>query len=97
MFKLKKLIFKQIIFLLSIFVKPFKNYWLISLSHGGGSFEAENCKKYVFLSKEYMKERLMREFTGLVFISYKYLKIIKNVIKNLKKDKNCKNFFLKKY
>ena len=59
MSKLKKLIFKQIIFLLSIFVKPFKNYWLISLSHGGGSFEAENCKKFFFeevlniLSKNY--------------------------------------------
>ena len=53
MFKLKKLIFKQIIFLISIFVKPIKNYWLISLSHGGGSFEAENCKKFAeFLKKE---------------------------------------------
>ena len=53
MSKLKKIIFKQIIFLLSIFFKPFKNYWLISLSHGGGSFEAENCKKFAqFLKKE---------------------------------------------
>jgi len=53
MFKLKKLIFKQIIFLSSIFFKPSKNYWLISLSHGGGSFEAENCKKFAqFLKKQ---------------------------------------------
>ena len=60
---------------------------------GDEEMKLYKLKNYVFLSKEYMKERLMGEFTGLVFIPYIYLKIIKNVIKNLKKDKNYKKFF----
>ena len=52
MFKFKKFIFKQIIFLASYIFKTNHEYWLISLSHGGGSFEAENCKKFADFMKK---------------------------------------------
>lgn len=50
---LKKLLFKNLVSFFSLFLKPRKNTWLISINCGGGSSYAENCLSFAkFLEKK---------------------------------------------
>ncbi len=78
--------------------KKLKNQKKICLIYKKKKCGSEEMKLYKirkknFLSKETIDEKLIGEFTGLAYIPYKYLKIIKKEITLLKKNKNYKKFF----
>lgn len=52
MIKIKKIIIKQIIFVLSFFISNKNGYWLLSLTDGGGSSISENCLALAYLLKK---------------------------------------------
>ena len=76
MTKLKKIIFKQIIFVLSFFISNKKGYWLLSLTDGGGSSISENC-----LALAYYLKRKKIKFKCVSNVEITKLK--KNIIKPL--------------
>jgi len=53
---IKKALFKNLIFLISLFIKPRANTWAVSISSGGGSRFAENCISFA----EFLKSKKVK-------------------------------------